>query len=67
MEKTSSATAVPAKRQYTVKYFVNGKAEKKVCFDRDEAFGFQSGLLVERRRTPEGAWDIELDGVYAEG
>ena len=31
--------------------------------DMDEAFGFQSGLLVRRRRREDGSWNIDVHGV----
>ena len=51
---------------YKVVYTENGEKKESQAFaERNEAFGFQAGLLTRRVRRPDGSWDIELDGVYA--
>jgi len=49
---------------YEVYYIENGEKKSKRFGNRDEAFGFQSELIVKRRRRDDGSWDIELVGVY---
>ena len=51
--------------RYVVRYVENGvEKESKEFTDRDEAFAFQAGLIAKRQKKADGAWDIELDGVY---
>ena len=50
---------------YTVKYVENGEEKEEKFKDRDEAFLFQSGLIVRRKKKNEaGKWDIEPKGVW---
>lgn len=49
---------------YTVKYVENGEKKEEKFEDRDEAFLFQSGLIVRRKRNEDGSWDIEPKGVW---
>ena len=51
--------------RYVVEYVENGVEKKSKEFtDRDEAFGFQTGLIAKRTRKPDGTYDIMPKGVY---
>ena len=49
---------------YTVKYVENGEEKEEKFKDRDEAFLFQSGLIVRRKKNEAGKWDIEPKRVW---
>lgn len=49
---------------YVVKYVENGEEKEEKIENRDEAFLFQSGLFAKRKRKEDGAWDIEVKGVW---
>lgn len=51
--------------KYVVRYVENGvEKESKEFADRDEAFGFQAGLIARRTQKADGTWDIETKGVW---
>ena len=49
---------------YEVQWTENGQKKTKRIADRDEAFLFQSELLIRRKRGENGKWNIEPYGVY---